>query len=90
MIHPYRDFSLGLTLLISGVVALAWGYPAFFDESAHQARHAAIGIGALAAIIGFFATLNFAAALRIQRRLERDEGVVANWTVSPALEAKTA
>jgi hypothetical protein len=85
MIYPVRDFNLALVLLISGVDAVVWGHPAIFDESVHKARHAAVAIGALAAIIGFFATLIFAAALRIQRRLERGEDVIASWTMSPIL-----
>jgi hypothetical protein len=85
MIHPVRDLCLALALLLSGVTALAWGYPAIFDEGVHKARHVAFAIGLIATVIGLPMTGNFAFALRIQRRLERGEGITARWTVSSAL-----
>ncbi len=85
MIHPIRDLYLALALLTSGVAAVALGHPAIFDESAHKALHATVAIGALATIIGFFASLNFALAVQITRRMRKSNEVIARWNISPAL-----
>ena len=82
MIRPKRDLAIALTLLVLSIPAFLNGLPGILRNEASVA----VGVAVAAALVGFFAafmSLNFWAALRMARRLERGEDIVAKWTVRP-------
>jgi hypothetical protein len=82
MIRPKRDLAIALILLAISFPAFLNGLPGILRNEASVA----VGVAVLAALVGFFSafmSLNFWSALRMARRLERGEGMVAKWTVRP-------
>ena len=83
--NPKRSvfIALGLTLLAG--CAIAWGFFEMDRLGAETpATGAAIGVGLLVAVLGFFLTINFLWAVRLVGAMRRGEAVIARWTVPPA------
>ncbi|MCC6241435.1 MAG: hypothetical protein IT353_01285, partial [Gemmatimonadaceae bacterium] len=81
MIHPRRDLTIALVLLLVSMPTLLAGLPAMRRNESSWL----VGIAVVAGLVAFFSafmTWNFYNALRLARRLERGEHVVARWTVS--------
>jgi len=81
VIHPRRDLTIALVLLLVSMPTLLAGLPAMRRNESSWL----VGIAVVAGLVAFFSafmTWNFYNALRLARRLERGEHVVARWTVS--------
>jgi|GEM_PF-1844506 len=85
MVHPLRDFCLAVALFVVGLAAALWGLPAVESETPRVLHTVALSVGGLCAFFGFFITLNFGWALRLQQRLRRGDTVIARWKVPPDL-----
>jgi FtsH-binding integral membrane protein len=96
MIHPKRDSLIALILTLAGLAGFAWGLQRLMTYGENDAPGGiAVAVGGLTAFFGLLAFLNFRWALRIARRMQRGEGIIARWTVPAdtvtayvALEAK--
>lgn len=82
MIHATRDSLIAFLLTLGGLGAFAWGLTRLMEYGENDTP----GGIALAAggLVGFFALImlfNFRWALRITRRMQRGEGVIARWTL---------
>lgn len=82
MIHPTRDSLIALILTLAGLAGFAWGLQRLLTYGENDAPGGiAVAVGGLTAFFGLLALLNFRWALRITRRMQRGEGIIARWTV---------
>lgn len=84
MIHPQRDFAIALAMLVCGVAAFFWGLPAMSSSTPGPQGVAGI-VGGLVGFFGALMTLNFGAALHLQRGLLRGNTAIARWHVEPGV-----
>jgi hypothetical protein len=82
MIHPTRDSLIALIMTLAGLAGFAWGLQRLLTYGENDAPGGiAVAVGGLTAFFGLLALLNFRWALRITRRMQRGEGIIARWTV---------
>lgn len=82
MIHPKRDSLIALILTLAGLAAFAWGLSRLLELGENDVPGSiAAAIGGLVAFLCSLVLLNFRWALRLTRRMERGEGLIARWTV---------
>lgn len=84
MIHPPRDFSIALAMLVGGVAAFLWGLPTMIAGTPGPQGVAGV-VGGLVGFFGALMTLNFGAALYLQRRLLHGSTAIARWRVDPTV-----
>jgi hypothetical protein len=85
MIHPRRDTLIALFATLAAWGALAWGLERLVRLGGEDlAGGVAVVTGALVGVFAVLVLVNFLAALRLARRMERGEGVIARWTPGPA------
>jgi hypothetical protein len=83
--NPKRSVLIALGLTLLAVCAVGWGLFEMDRRGAETpATAAAVGVGLLVAVLGFFLTINFVWAVRLVGAMRRGEGVIARWTVPPA------
>ncbi len=88
MIRPARDSLIALILTLAGLAAFAFGLSRLLTHGENDVPGGASAVlGGLTALIALPITLNFLYALRLARRLERGQGVIARWTVPADLVA---
>jgi hypothetical protein len=82
MIRPTRDFLIAMVLTLSGLAAFAFGLLRLLEHGENDVPGSiAVAVGGLVALFGAFMVFNFSWAMRIARRIQRGEGVIARWTV---------
>jgi hypothetical protein len=82
MIQPARDYLIALILTFAGLAAFAFGLWRLVEHGENDVPGGVgVAIGGLVALFGSFMLLNFRWALRIARRMQRGEGVIARWTL---------
>lgn len=84
--HPRRNALICVGLAVAGALSLTWGVWRM-TSLGHETTATALSI-AVGGLVGFFAGLmavNFFWAERVMARMKAGEGVIARWTVPPAL-----
>lgn len=82
MIHAKRDSLIALILTLAALAGFAWGLMRLMRLGENDVPGGiAVAVGGLVALFAMFLLFNFRWALRITRRMERGEGIIARWTL---------
>lgn len=84
--NPARNSAISLLIALVGVASV-WSGIAEMNAAGYETLSSAakIGIGFVAAVIGFAALFNFLRGVKFVNQIKRAEGEIARWTV-PAAE----